>query len=307
MSDIVVLVDSILNGEQLAEVKLQPSDKCALLRVAAEKRANGHLRLFKGETPLEDDQTLTASGIADLDHVQAFVTGPPIVPSRVTTLNGGAAELKEDGSVIVSGNIKVSEALQQQLAGGVTELVCTDYAMACLNDSGIVLAWGDTGFGGMREDGSVAVGNRQPFQLPHGVKHICANGFAFAALTSSGSVITWGGPWGGSNGGDSSQFQDELASGVQSLFSTRFAFAALKDNGSVVSWGERTSSESFSSVKDQLTSGVQDIHCTWNYFTAVKDDGSEVQWGNSNGNDRFLDVMMPVVGFVSSVRHAFAR
>ena len=111
-----------------------------------------------------------------------------------------------------------------------TEFFSTERAFAALKPSGVVITWGDSGFGG--DSSEVAD------ELTCGVVKIFATSKAFAALKSDGSVVTWGNANGG---GNSLSVSSQLTDGVQEIVSSQKAFVAIKKDGSLVIWGDRYS------------------------------------------------------------------
>jgi hypothetical protein len=124
----------------------------------------------------------------------------------------------------------IAVALLGQLAESYTYLAsCKNLgAFAALKDTGSVVAWGNTGYGG----DSSAVSS----SLSSGVVGLYSTITAFAALKSDGSVVTWGDA---GSGGSSTSVASQLASGVVAIFPSDSAFAALKNDGTVVVWGSQ--------------------------------------------------------------------
>ena len=88
------------------------------------------------------------------------------------------------------------------------------------------------------------------------MKCAAASGRLCICCLADGSVVTWGNP---SDGGDSSQVQDQLRAVKQIQGTKHGAFAAILRDRSVVTWGKPNCGGDSSAVQVQLRH-VEQIH-----------------------------------------------
>ncbi|MGF1908767.1 hypothetical protein L4C38_04880 [Vibrio kasasachensis] len=202
----------------------------------------------------------------------------------------GFAAVKQDGSVILFGNVGDTSSINAQLTN-IKHVILGYQTGAVHRNDNTVISWGNV---------------TNPLTAPlSNVKSVTANAQAFAAIINDNSVVTWGNAnW----GADSSKVQSELKN-IKSVSATRQgAFAAINNNSRVISWGEQNAGGDSSSVKASLTN-VDKIVGDFANFAALKSDGSIVLWGLFYGqplNNAFLsnltnvkDINAGELGFIA--------
>eukprot|EP00746_Dinoflagellata_sp_MGD_P136563 gnl/MRDRNA2_/MRDRNA2_70474_c0_seq2.p1 gnl/MRDRNA2_/MRDRNA2_70474_c0~~gnl/MRDRNA2_/MRDRNA2_70474_c0_seq2.p1 ORF type:complete len:302 (+),score=66.12 gnl/MRDRNA2_/MRDRNA2_70474_c0_seq2:83-988(+) len=203
-----------------------------------------------------------------------------VEPCVLENSGGATAELKDDGSVVTSGNPAAggnSSKVQDELESGVQAIYSSESAFAALKNDHIIVAWGD-----QANQAEAVQGALIRCQEKKTVKSIVKNSGGVAALKSDGSVVAWGCQDGG---GDCASVMEQLSGNVQSVCSADVAFAALKADGSVVTWGHPQGGGDSTAVQEQLTGSVQSIISTNVAFAVLKVDGSVVAWGPAEGAD----------------------
>ena len=95
-------------------------------------------------------------------------------------------------------------------------------AFAAILESGAVVTWGQSDYGGDSSHVQEQLRN---------VQHIQGTYRAFAAILESGAVVTWDDP---AEGGDSSQVQEQLRNVQHIQAAVQGAFAAILESGAVV-------------------------------------------------------------------------
>jgi len=169
-------------------------------------------------------------------------------------------------------------------------------AIAALNSSGKVIAWGKGKYGGNIHDPTYGVNYPQSADdLSAGIVQIYHTDRAFAAINNDGKVFTWGDERYGGNTNKNintlGNYESDLSADIVEIYSTDRAFAALDKNGKVITWGEgakpnvtypwMTGSDWPPSMNSQqdLSSGIIQIYSTNHAFAAINKNGKVTAWG----------------------------
>lgn len=176
------------------------------------------------------------------------------VAKVVVSLHGDYV-LKNDGSITyIDDTQKV--ALYKGINNAV-DIVTTHGAVAVLLDTGEVLAFGDSDFGGDTEG-----------VVLEDVSHIYATFGAFAALTNRGNVITWG-----------SQYYGGYSVGaglhdIQYVVASDKSFSAINSDGYAINWGAQCTNSTVLEKYD-----IKTIVATSGAYAAITEAGNVVAWG----------------------------
>lgn len=209
------------------------------------------------------------------------------------------AALKSDGSVVAWGSptrggdpactinpANCAPAPAGSLASGVSQIFSNSGAYAALKDSGALVTWGGTEYGGDPTCALAVSCHAAPASsLVSGVVTVSSTNSAFAARKADGSVITWGHPGAAGDAGCapaagcSPAPAGSLSSGVTRVWGSYDAFAALHTDGSVVAWGDPSSGGDASAPVGGSLTGVVNVVPGGFAFAALRQDGSVVTWG----------------------------
>eukprot|EP00928_Gymnodinium_smaydae_P011631 TRINITY_DN14269_c0_g1_i1.p1 TRINITY_DN14269_c0_g1~~TRINITY_DN14269_c0_g1_i1.p1 ORF type:complete len:881 (-),score=219.76 TRINITY_DN14269_c0_g1_i1:484-3126(-) len=326
--DLITVVVIRTNGQPLVSASLAPCAPVRQLRAIASKALGGQsCTLVVRGASLGNRSTLADANLHDGSTVTAVVASG--VLQVASTLHGGYAALKADGSVVTWGSAFAggdSTSVEALLREDVEHIFASGRAFAALRADNSLVIWGPRGSdspprwipsGGAcwepvpAEDTHLSrPGEEAPANVLE-ITQVVATEKAFAALRCDGSVAVWG---------DVATHPDlriavELYDGVQRLCASDSAFAALKYDGSVVSWGAQlqpvpdAAVDSLAQAHRPVASGAVRVVATGGAFAALKASGAVVAWGaaEQGGNTSAVShqLMSGVVDICAS-RRSFA-